>query len=190
MNELTTRDLTPDLWPALERLFGKNGACGGCWCMSWRIEKGERWEDVKGAEAKRRLKALVKKGKVLGVLAFDGDEPVGWCTYGPRSDFARLDRARTLACDDAEKVWSIPCFFVRKEWQGKGVASVLLERAVAEARRRGAKIAEGYPVKLRVKDKKLPAAFAWTGTPSLFAKRGFEVVGNPEAAKLRVRRVP
>jgi hypothetical protein len=35
--QLTVRPLTPDLWPALEGLFGKGGASNGCWCMYWRI---------------------------------------------------------------------------------------------------------------------------------------------------------
>ena len=34
--KLTIRPLTPDLWPALEDLFGKRGASNGCWCMYWR----------------------------------------------------------------------------------------------------------------------------------------------------------
>ena len=52
--KIETKELTPKLWPDFERLFGANGACGGCWCMSWRIEKGEKWEEVKGACAKKR----------------------------------------------------------------------------------------------------------------------------------------
>jgi hypothetical protein len=36
--KLTVRDL----WPALEDLFGKNGAVGGCWCMYWRIGRAYR----------------------------------------------------------------------------------------------------------------------------------------------------
>jgi hypothetical protein len=35
--KFTIRPLTPDLWPALDDLFGKNGACNGCWCMYWRL---------------------------------------------------------------------------------------------------------------------------------------------------------
>jgi hypothetical protein len=31
------RPLTPDLWPALEDLFGRHGASNGCWCMYWRL---------------------------------------------------------------------------------------------------------------------------------------------------------
>jgi len=42
--ELRTRDLTPERWSDLERLFGTNGACAGCWCIWWRLEKGERFE--------------------------------------------------------------------------------------------------------------------------------------------------
>jgi hypothetical protein len=38
----TTRWLTPDLWPALEDLFVDKGACGGCWCMYWRIGRAYR----------------------------------------------------------------------------------------------------------------------------------------------------
>ena len=34
---LTIQELTADLWPALEDLFGEKGACNGCWCMYWRI---------------------------------------------------------------------------------------------------------------------------------------------------------
>ena len=64
--KLVVRDLAPSLWPALETLFGPRGACGGCWCMYWRLEKGERWEDLQGAPAKRRMKALVACGQGAG----------------------------------------------------------------------------------------------------------------------------
>jgi len=50
--KILARDLSPALWPALVELFGPRGACGGCWCMYWRLEKGERWDDLKGAPAR------------------------------------------------------------------------------------------------------------------------------------------
>ena len=89
--KLVVRDLVPSLWPALATLFGPRGACGGCWCMYWRLEKGERWEDLQGAPAKRRMKQLVVSGKARGAIAFAGEEPVGWIAYGPRQDFPRLE---------------------------------------------------------------------------------------------------
>jgi GNAT superfamily N-acetyltransferase len=184
---LVVRDLTPSMWPAMEQLFGPRGACGGCWCMYWRLEKGERWEDLKGEPARRRMKALVAAGRSLGAIAFAGREPVGWVAFGPRPDFVRLERARTLACDDADRVWSLPCFFVKAGWRERGVAAALLSHGVKSLRRRGAKIAEGYPVNLKPKQR-LPNAFAWTGTRSLFEAAGFEPAGSVAASKIRVRR--
>jgi GNAT superfamily N-acetyltransferase len=186
---IETRDLSGDLWPAYEKLFGQNGACGGCWCMAWRAKDGERWEDLKGAQAKRRMKAMVLRGEAHGVLAFVDEEPVGWCSYGPRLDYPKLGRARSLACDDAERVWSLPCFFIKRGWRGKGVATALLGAALEQLRLRGAEVVEGYPVKPASDGAPLPAAFAWTGTRGLFEAFGFEVVGNPDGAKQRVRLV-
>lgn len=186
--DVTTRELAPELWPAFERLFGERGACGGCWCMSWRTAKGEQWEAIKGDEAKRRMRFLIESGQAHGMLAFVGDEPVGWCSFGRRTDYAKLDRAPSFKCDDADQVWSIPCFFVKKEHQGRGVGRVLLAAALKALEGHGATLVEGYPVKPPSNGKPLPAAFAWTGTRSLFAGAGFKVVGNPDGGKQRVRK--
>jgi GNAT superfamily N-acetyltransferase len=185
--KLRTEELGPAHWPHVERLFGANGACGGCWCQAWRIAPGEKWNDVKGATAKARLRRGVRAGTVHGVLAFDGETPVGWCTFGPRLSFPRLERARTLKCDDAERVWSIPCFFIARGHREQGVATAMLARALDAMKRRGAEIAEGYPSKPDASGKYVPT-FAWTGTRSLFAKAGFAVAGNAEGSKQRVRK--
>ncbi|MSR63461.1 MAG: hypothetical protein EXS08_13550 [Planctomycetes bacterium] len=47
---LEVRALRPTNWPALEALFG---ACGGCWCMAWRLERAA-WEAGRGQLASRR----------------------------------------------------------------------------------------------------------------------------------------
>jgi GNAT superfamily N-acetyltransferase len=186
---VTTRALAPALWPAVEALFGANGACAGCWCMYWRLARGERMEAVKGAEAKRRFRALVEAGEAQGLLAFAGDAPVGWLAFGPRRSFAALDRAPSLACDDADEVWSLPCFFIRRDWRGRGVATALLRDALPVMAAHGARIAEGYPAKPAPGGAtRMPAAFAWTGTLPLFLKAGFNVVAERERGKQRVRR--
>jgi GNAT superfamily N-acetyltransferase len=207
---IETRELTPELWPALETLFGKNGACGGCWCMAWRVKKGEDWQAIQGPTAKRRFKRLVTLGEAHGVLALarsadgddgpgDGDDdgpgagplqPVGWCSYGPRTDFPRLERARTLACDDVERVWSLPCFYIKRGWRGRGVATALLKHALRSLKARGVIVAEGYPAKPSASGAKTPDTFAWTGTRRLFEACGFELAGDPNTSKLRMRRRP
>lgn len=186
---LTTAVLTPAAWKDVETLFGPRGACAGCWCMFWRLERGERFDALKGERLKERFRAGVGEGRIQGVLAYDDGLPVGWATFGPRTSFARLERSPSLACDDPEQVWSIPCFFVRREHRGRGVARALLDAAVAEMRRQGARLVEGYPVKPTASGAPMPAAFAYTGTRSLFEAAGFRPeAGTTEHGRLRVRR--
>jgi GNAT superfamily N-acetyltransferase len=151
------------------------------------MDKGERWKDIKGHEAKGRLRAGVKAQTTLGILACADGRPVGWCNFGPRLSYPRLNRCRTLKCVDSEQVWSIPCFFVARGFREQGVATALLRHALRALKQRGAKIAEGYPSKPDKNGRYVPT-FAWTGTHALFRQAGFEVVGNPDGARQRVRR--
>lgn len=181
---VTVKRLSKAQWPQVEKLFGEKGACAGCWCMFWRLEQGERFDDVKGATAKARFKKLVATGKADGLLAYEGKEPVGWLALGPRRDFRKLDRAPSLTCDDADRVWSAPCFFIKAGHRGQGVASALLAEAVKQLKHDGVEVLEGYPVK----GANIPAAFAYTGTVPLFEKQGFETVAKKPTGKQRVRR--
>ncbi len=185
--ELTFHPLEPGRWRDVERLFGEKGACAGCWCVFWRLEKGERFSEVKGAEAKRRFKALVERGEARGLLAYAGERPVGWLSFGPRKSFPKLDRAPSLKCDDAERVWSLPCFFVHKDFRGQGVASGLLKHALPLMKRAKAEVAEGYPV-LPPAHGKVPAAFAYTGTVDLFQAQGFSPTVRRPKGKQRMRK--
>jgi ribosomal protein S18 acetylase RimI-like enzyme len=141
--KISIKELNPTLWRDLEELFGEKGACGGWGCMYYRIEKGEKCADVKGAEAKRRLKAMVRNGTVRGLIAYTENEPIVWCTFGIRTDFSRLNRAPSLKCDDAGRGCSIPCFYVRNRYRKKGVATELLKAAVALLGAEGQTILEG-----------------------------------------------
>jgi len=88
--QLTVRPLTPDLWPALEDLFGDKGACNGCWCMYWRIGAAYRKQPPK--ENKDAFRKIVAAGPPPGLVAFDSDLPVGWCQLTPREALPWLDR--------------------------------------------------------------------------------------------------
>lgn len=172
--KLTFHPLTPARWADLETLFGERGACGGCWCMFWRQTRAE-YEKKKGAGNRRAFKKIVESGKAPGILAYADGAPVGWCAVAPRTDYSTLGRSRVLAPVDERVVWSVPCFFVARPFRRRGLTVELLRAAVDFARRKGAKIIEGYPVEAR-KDK-MPDVFAYTGLPSAFRRAGFvEVV--------------
>jgi hypothetical protein len=87
-------------WSDLEELFGERGACGGCWCMFWRLPRKE-FDAGKGAGNKRALKKIVKDSNQPGIIAYVGKEPVGWCSVAPREQFIALERSRILKPVDA-----------------------------------------------------------------------------------------
>ena len=82
-NTLSFRPLTPSIWESLLELFGEKGACGGCWCMTWRLVSKE-YEKNKGARNRELLYQLVKNNEPLGIVAFEDGEPIGWCSISPQ----------------------------------------------------------------------------------------------------------
>lgn len=183
---LVFEPLTPDSWPAFEALFGDKGACGGCWCMLWRLSR-KQFEQQKGDGNRVAMQALVADGVEPGILAFDGDRAIGWCALAPREDYPALARSRVMAPVDDQPVWSVACLFIDRRWRGQGLATALLAAAGEFARDRGATMLEGYPVDPG--ERKLAAAFAWTGIPAAFERAGFEEVarGSPTRPIMRKR---
>jgi GNAT superfamily N-acetyltransferase len=176
---VTIRPLARDDWPAIAALFGDKGACGGCWCMYWRVERGGRaWDELRGDKAERKFRSLVMAGKARGLLAFSGATPVGWVCVGPYEDFPRLGRVRALERARPAGTWSIVCFYIPPRHRRTGLATKLLTAARDLAFRRGARVVEGYPVIVRT-DQGLPGAFAWTGVPAMFASTGFRQLAGP-----------
>ncbi|MFH1861735.1 MAG: GNAT family N-acetyltransferase [bacterium] len=170
---LISHPLTPDRWGDLESLFGPKGACGGCWCMFWRLSRSD-YERMKGSENRRRFKELISGGEIPGLLAYQDDKPVGWVSVGPREQFPLLERSKVLARVDEQEVWSVVCFFIDRSVRGQGVATFLLKSALDFARQRGAQVVEGYPTP--TKEKKIPDAFAWTGPETVFQQLGFRLM--------------
>lgn len=167
--------LSPDRWADLERLFGEQGACGGCWCMWWRLSHRE-FEAQKGEGTRQALKAVVQSGEVPGILAYWKSQPVGWCAVAPRERFPRLARSRILRPVDNAPVWSIVCFFVDEAHRGRGVHAGLLRAAVEYVREQGGQIVEGYPVE--PKEGRIAPTFAYHGLASAFRKAGFVEVAR------------
>lgn len=174
------RPLTASGWNEFAELFGKRGACGGCWCMLWRQSRA-RFETRKGEGNRRAMRRIVQRGEEPGILAFHGGAPVGWVAVSPRERYPALLRSRILRPLDDRPVWSVTCLFVHKEFRNRGLSRGLLRAAVDHVRAHGGKIVEGYPVEPR-KDR-MPDAFAWTGLASAFLSAGFRECARRSATR-------
>lgn len=167
--------LTPSRWKDLEKLFGKRGACGGCWCMWWKLSRKD-FEKQKGIKNKNAFKKIVLNNEKPGILAYFNDEPVGWCAISPREKYPFLESSRVLKRIDEQKVWSVVCFFVEKPFRKKGITVELLKAAIDYVRKSGGKILEGYPIEPI--NGKTADVFAWTGIASAFRKAGFNEIAR------------
>jgi GNAT superfamily N-acetyltransferase len=171
---LKVRPVTARRWKDLVRLFGKSGACGGCWCMWWRQTRAE-FAARAGESNRRALRRIVTSGRIPGLIAYLGEQPVGWCSIAPRTEFPSLDRSPVLKRVDEQAVWSLVCFFVARGARKRGVCQQLLQAAIAHARHAGARIVEAYPVdeQGRTRD-----GAAFTGFASTFRRAGFTEVAR------------
>lgn len=169
--EITILPATPERWVDFETLMGARGGCGGCWCMLWRLSS-KSFEAQKGKANRDAMRAIFESGAAPGLLAYDGGEPVGWCSLAPRDAFPRLETSRVLKPLGDRPVWSVTCFFIRKTHRRRGISVALLRAATNFVRKQGGQILEGYPIDPAKRP--YPAAFAWTGLAAAFLKAGFE----------------
>ena len=184
MKGLAIHPLTPERWADFVKLFGKNGACAGCWCMWWRLPHAQ-WCRQRGAGNKRAIHRIVKAGPPPGLLAYVDGQPAGWCALAPRSDYPRLARSRKLRSVDDKPVWSVTCFFVARAFRHRGLTVHLLRAAAHFARQNGACLLEGYPTDTR---RAQSPAFVYTGLASAFRKTGFVEVARRSPTRPIFRR--
>ena len=162
-----------DRWEDFEKLFGERGACGGCWCMSWRLKSSD-FNKQKGAANKEAIKKIFRANEKPGILAYYEKKPIGWCAVAPREKYVRLEKSKVLKKIDEQPVWSVSCLFVAKEFRKKGLSIELIKAAVKFCKSQGARIVEAYSIVPYSNN--IPAAFAWTGLQSSFEKAGFNII--------------
>ena len=181
--------VTPECWPDLESLFGKNGANAGCWCMFWRLDRS-MFKKTKGEANRQILKQILEADEQPGILAYDGDRPVAWCGIAPRENLLALENSRILKRVDDQPVWSITCFFVTKEARGQGIMEPLVKAAVQHARAYGGNIVEAYPIDMqspKLAGQKFGSYSGYMGVASVFRALGFEKVGRASETQLIMR---
>jgi GNAT superfamily N-acetyltransferase len=179
---LVVAPLTEERWADFVDLFERRGPRGGhrnvpahgCWCMFWRDRSLEH-----GTPKRDAMAALVRAGVEPGLLAYDGEEAVGWLSIAPREQYRALLASPQYRPQDADEgVWSIVCFVVDQPRRREGISGALLEGALDHASAHAAAAVEAYPHRVKKDD--------YMGHVDLFAEHGFEVVR--ETAKRAVVR--
>jgi GNAT superfamily N-acetyltransferase len=173
--------LTPERWSDLEDLFGpERGGNSGCWCMWPRIARAH-YAAMEKADRKAAFHAIVRSGAVPGLIAYEGDKPIGWCAVGPRASVARFNSARasrpieTGEARDARLVYAITCFFVRTGYRKLGLTRRLASAAVEFARLNGAEAVEACTIDA---DRPLIWGDGFVGVSSVFASLGFREIAR------------
>ena len=164
---LVFREVTRDRWPDLERLFESRGGPKHCWCMVWRPMRNEALRTDR-SEKKESLRDTVFKGTPVGILAYLEGEPIAWCSIAPRDTYRRINGPDS----GEENVWSLACFFLRRQFRGQGLTKRLIEAAISHAKNQGATVIEAYPV-----DPDSPS-YRYMGYVSTFENMGFREVGR------------
>lgn len=169
--KLAFHPLTADRWADLEALFGPTrGAISGCWCMWFRLTRGE-WTEHGRDGRKRAFRRLVEKGPPPGILAYEGTRAIGWCAIAPREATPRIAASRVAKPIDDRPAWAITCFYIDKECRRRGVMAALVKAATAHAKKAGARLVEAYPME-KVGSQAWGGAFV--GVASCFAGAGFK----------------
>ncbi len=151
-----------------------------------RKMSSEEWKRVN----KKDKEALVRQGRSHAILVYDGRTPIGWCQYGSKDELPRIDAGRNYrkarSPVDAEKLWRITCFFVDRDYRGRGVAKVALKAALESIKKQGGGIVEAFPV---VSEKMAAVSeWRWFGTPSMFRREGFKNVAPLGTSGLLMRK--
>ena len=191
---LTTRSLTKETLLDFERLFESRPApeAFDCWCLYHHRhgppapEGGRSSPEEQEATNREERRTLVERSLAHGILVYAGNEPVGWCQFGPVEELPRFDEnpkyREATAGRGSRPVWRITCFTVDARYRGQGVARTALQAALDAIRAAGGGLVEAYPAT------RSDAPGLYLGTRSMFEKAGIEVVAPFGTANLVMRK--
>jgi GNAT superfamily N-acetyltransferase len=180
-NDLRIVPITPALLGDLDELFA-SGDPRTCQCAYLRLTHRDY---AKTSPAERRsahhsaIRRAYRQGRTAGMIAYDDAGPVGWVSFGPRQEYARLVASRVLQPVDDQEVTSVVCFVIAARARRQGVAAALLDAVIHYAADHGIRLLEGYPVDHGVGRR--PGAALWRGPRRLFESADFTVVDARQA---------
>ena len=181
--------LTAERWSQFEDLFGKQGACYGCWCSYFRLPPAARRAGDRQSN-KEFIRARIDRGPPPGLLAVMSGRAIGWLQIGPRGDVPEWNNAGRASAPpdraDAEdpSAWAISCFFIRSGERGRGLTHAMVQAGIAHARANGARQLDACPID-RSRDSRSVGLFV--GSTRVFEKAGFVPVAIRKSGRPLMR---
>jgi GNAT superfamily N-acetyltransferase len=165
----TIRPLDASTWDAFAELVERNnGIFGGCWCIGYHPECGQK--DVSYKDVKE---ARVRDGRAHAALVFDSSGAAqGWCQFGSPEELPGIKHRREYDKDAPPTPdWRITCFYVDKKHRGEGIARAALEGALGAIALAGGGVVEAIPEVTA--GRQAPGRFLFSATVELFEQYGF-----------------
>ena len=180
-------------WDDLRAVFGESDYPSRCFCQRYKTGLPD-YNPLPLQERRDRLQDSAGCGEpgaetTSGLVAYLGDEPVGWVSVEPRIAFRLLRRTpwagrREDRAD--ETVWSVVCFVTRKGYRKRGITYALAAAAVDFAREEGARALEGYPMDVPP-GKEITWGELHVGKKEVFEEAGFKEVARPSLRRVVMR---
>jgi ribosomal protein S18 acetylase RimI-like enzyme len=146
-----------------------------CYCCFFHAASREEWDAATSATNRAAAREMILAGRMRGLLAYDGDKPVGWCHYDVLKNLpgARVFYGELASADESRAL--IACFTIAQGYRRQGIADMLLRAALADLKALGVHTVEAYPVIASGSDE-----HNYHGPLSLYEKHGFAIVRKTE----------
>jgi len=135
--------------------------------MVWRAT-AEEAKHQDGESRKTFMRRRIFGGMPVGLLGYVNGVPVAWCSIAPKDSYRNLTGKQET---DISGVWSLVCYYIKREHRSRGLFKQLTMAAIAFAKENGAVALEAYPV-----DPDSPS-YRFMGLVPAFKEMGFKEVG-------------
>ncbi len=178
-----TPELAADFFDFFENRAFTDNSPYRCYCQFYQMTKEQEkaaFDKVDGPDigrvARKVAERQIDSGILQGYLAFADGVTIGWCNANDKANFPiESCTGERFYAPAKKREKAVVCFEIAPEFRGKGVATALLLRVVADAKAEGYIAIEGFPV---VRNKR----YEWdnAGPIRLYEKVGFIKVAETE----------
>jgi GNAT superfamily N-acetyltransferase len=187
-SEIEIVPLTPDRRSDWLHLFDGKGFAdnpdwSGCFCRCYHFGGSpEEWEEQPAQANREAACGLIAEGKMQGWLALRDGEAIGWINDAAKQTYKAL-RGEDVPGRHDDETAMIVCFLVEPGNRGAGIATRLLDVALAGLRQKGLQWVEAKPAKVSASQRG-----NYHGPLAMYEKAGFAIVGDFSDRQYLVRR--